>query len=169
MNRGARLYHTLHMRRAPSCKMMLMKRFFLAVFFALVGLAQAQPTLKLEQGWIRRVPGDITAAYLVLYNPGSKPVRIVGAQTPIATRVEFHQTIHGGHGGHLDLSTMKRVAFLEVPARGRLELKPGGYHLMLYGIREKNPKPLQEGQKVPLTLLLENGGKLVLNLSVEMR
>jgi len=146
-----------------------MKRFFLTTLFALLIPALAQPALKLEQGWIRRVPGNITAAYLVLYNPGSKPVRIVGAQTPIATRVEFHQTIHGGHGDHLDLSTMKRVAFLEVPARGRLELKPGGYHLMLYGIREKNPKPLQEGQKVPLTLVLDNGGKLVLNLSVEMR
>jgi copper(I)-binding protein len=153
-------------------KIARMKRFSLTVLLVLVGLAQAQPSLKLEQGWIRRVPGDITAAYMVLYNPGSKPVRIVGAQTPIATRVEFHQTTHGSHGGHgnhLDLSAMRRVAFLEVPARGRLELKPGGYHLMLYGIREKNPRPLREGQKVPLTLLLDNGSKLVLNLSVETR
>lgn len=139
------------------------------MLFVLVGLAQAQPTLKLEQGWIRRVPGNITAAFLVLYNPSSKPVRIVGAQTPIATRVEFHQTTHSSHGDHLDLSAMKRVTFLEVPARGKLEIMPGGYHLMLYGIREKNPRPLQEGQKVPLTLLLDNGSKLVLNLSVEMR
>jgi len=149
--------------------MMLMKRFFLAVFFALVGLGQAQPTLKLEQGWIRRVPGNITAAYLVLYNPTNQPIRIVGASTPIATRVEFHQTTHTGHDDHLDISAMKRVEALTVPARGRLEILPGKYHLMLYGLREKNPRPLQEGQKVPLTLRLQGGATLTFTLTAEMR
>ncbi|GIW26082.1 MAG: hypothetical protein KatS3mg069_2349 [Meiothermus sp.] len=136
--------------------------------FLLGGLALAQP-LRLEQGWVRRVPGDITAAYLVLYNPTNRPIKIVGASTPIATRVEFHQTTHAGHGDHQDISAMKRVEALIVPARGRLEALPGKYHLMLYGLREKNPRPLVEGQKVPLTLRLEGGATLTLTLTVEMR
>lgn len=145
-----------------------MKRLSLA-FLILLGLAQAQTTLKLEQGWVRRVPGNITAAYLVLYNPTDKPIRIVGASTPVATRVEFHQTTQGGHDDHLSVSAMKRVEALVVPARGRLEILPGKYHLMLYGLREKNPRPLQEGQKVPLTLRLEGGATLTFTLTVQMR
>lgn len=139
------------------------------MLFVLVGLAQAQPTLKLEQGWIRRVPGNITAAFLVLYNPTNQPIRIVGASAPIATRVEFHQTTHAGHNDHQDISAMKRVEFLTVPARGRLEILPGKYHLMLYGLREKNPRPLQEGQKVPLTLRLQGGATITFTLTAEMR
>ncbi|GIW34150.1 copper chaperone PCu(A)C [Meiothermus sp.] len=133
------------------------------------GLALAQPTLRLEEGWVRRVPGNITAAYLVLYNPTDKPIRIVGASTPIATRVEFHQTTQAGNDQHLDLSAMRRVDALTVPAKGRLKILPGGYHLMLYGLREKNPKPLAEGQKVTLTLRLEDGTKVTFTLTVEMR
>lgn len=146
-----------------------MKRFFLPVLLTLISLAQAQPTLKLEQGWVRRVPGNITAAYLVLYNPSNRPIRIVGASTPIATRVEFHLTTQAGHDDHLDISAMRRVEALTVPARGRLEVLPGKYHLMLYGLREKNPRPLQEGQKVPLTLRLEGGATLTFILTVQMR
>ncbi len=137
--------------------------------FLLGGLALAQPSLRLEQGWIRRVPGNITAAYLVLYNPTNQPIRIVGASTPVATRVEFHQTAHTGHNDHLDISAMKRVETLTVPARGRLEILPGKYHLMLYGLREKSPRPLQEGQKVPLTLQLAGGARVTFTLTVEMR
>ncbi|RDI95195.1 copper chaperone PCu(A)C [Meiothermus sp. QL-1] len=134
----------------------------------LMGVALAQP-LRLEQGWVRRVPGDVTAAYMVLYNPGDRPVRIVGASSPIASRVEFHQTTRGGHDHHADLSAMRRVAALVVPARGRLEVLPGGYHLMLYGLREKNPRPLQEGQRVAITLRLEGGGSVTFSLPVETR
>lgn len=146
-----------------------MKRFFLPVLLTLISLAQAQPTLKLEQGWVRWVPGNITAAYLVLYNPSNRPIRIVGASTPIATRVEFHLTTRAGYDDHLDISAMRRVEALTVPARGRLEVLPGKYHLMLYGLREKNPRPLQEGQKVPLTLRLEGGATLTFILTVQMR
>ncbi|MCX7602119.1 MAG: copper chaperone PCu(A)C [Meiothermus sp.] len=137
--------------------------------FLLAGFALAQPTLRLEQGWVRRVPGNITAAYLVLYNPTDKPLKIVGASTPIATRVEFHQTTQAGHQDHLDLSAMRRVDALTVPAKGRLQILPGGYHLMLYGLREKNPRPLAEGQKVPLTLRLEGGASLTFTLTAQMR
>ncbi|MBO1437835.1 copper chaperone PCu(A)C [Meiothermus sp. CFH 77666] len=142
-------------------------RALVAVLFA--GLALAQPTLRLEEGWVRRVPGNITAAYMVLYNPTDKPLKIVGASTPIATRVEFHQTTHSGHDEHLDLSAMRRVEALTVPARGRLKILPGGYHLMLYGLREKNPRPLAEGQKVPITLRLEGGASLTFTLTAQMR
>ncbi len=137
--------------------------------FLLASLALAQPALRLEEGWVRRVPGNITAAYLVLYNPSSQPVKILGASSPIATRVEFHLTTQGGHENHLDISAMKRVDTLVVPARGRLEILPGKYHLMLYGLREKNPRPLQEGQKIPLTLRLEGGTSLTFTLTAQMR
>lgn len=139
-----------------------MRWLFLLLF---AGLALAQPGLRLEEGWVRRVPGDITAAFLVLYNPTDKPIRIVGASTPIATRVEFHQTTQAD-GQRRDMLAMRQVDALTVPAKGRLEMLPGGYHLMLYGLREKNPEPLAEGRKVPITLQLEGGASLTFTLTV---
>lgn len=140
-------------------------------WFLVGSLALAQPVLRLEQGWVRRVPGNITAAYLTLYNPGDRPIRIVGASSPVATRVEFHETTQGctGRCERSEISVMRRVDSLLVPARGRLQLIPGKFHLMLYGLREKNPRPLQEGQKVPLTFRLEGGATLTLSLTVQKR
>lgn len=136
----------------------------------LLGLALAQPSLQLHEGWVRRLPGNITAAYMVLVNPGPHPVRILSVSTPIATRVEFHQTTKaGGRDNLLDLSTMRRVEFLEVPARGRLEILPGGFHLMLYGLREKRRQPLREGEMVEFTLHLSGGGRIRLSLPAQMR
>ncbi len=125
----------------------------------------ANPPLRLEEGWVRWVPGNISAAYLVLYNPTPKPIRLVGASSPVATRVEFHQTAMGRD----DFSAMRPVPYLEVPPKGRLEILPGKYHLMLYGIREKTGGPLVRGSKVALTLRLADGTTLTFTLPVEMR
>jgi copper(I)-binding protein len=136
----------------------------------LLGLALAQPSLQLQEGWVRRLPGNITAAYMVLVNPGPQAVRILAVSTPIATRVEFHQTTKAGGRDNLqDLSTMRRVEFLEVPARGRLEILPGRLHLMLYGLREKRRQPLREGEMVEFTLHLSGGGQIRLSLPAQMR
>lgn len=145
-----------------------MRLFFLIL--PLLGLGLAQPTLQLQEGWVRLLPGNITAAYMVLVNPGPQAVRILSISSPIATRVEFHETITVRKRDNLqDLSTMRRVDFLEVPARGRLEILPGRLHLMLYGLREKRRHPLREGEMVEFTLHLSGGGRVRLSLPAQRR
>lgn len=60
---------------------------------------------------------------------------------------------------------MRNTKFLEIPPRGQLELRPGGKHLMLLGLK----RPLKEGEKIPLTLQFADGTRLALELSVENR
>jgi copper(I)-binding protein len=55
------------------------------------------------------------------------------------------------------------VDSVALPAGKRIELKPGGYHVMLLGIA----KPLVAGDSVPLTLTLEGPGGKRSTLEVE--
>jgi copper(I)-binding protein len=50
---------------------------------------------------------------------------------------------------------MRAVEALELPAGKAVELRPGGYHVMLMDLQ----RDLKEGEIVPLTLVIEQGGK----------
>ena len=58
---------------------------------------------------------------------------------------------------------MRAVRALEVPPGGKLELKPGGYHIMLLDLKQ----PLKVGDKLPLRLTFENLGTIDIPVVVE--
>ena len=120
--------------------------------------AWAQVTV--EQPWSRATPpgSKIGVGFLRLKNAGGAAERVVGATSPVAGRVEMHVTTREG-----DVMKMRQVESFEIPAGGSFELKPGGAHLMLMGLQ----RPLTQGERVPLTLKLENGGTLQVELTVE--
>ena len=128
--------------------------FLAALLFA--NLAQAQITV--QDAWARATPpgAKIAAGYLVIRNAGAAD-RLVSASSPAAERVETHMTTRDG-----DVLRMHEVKGYEVPARGTLELKPGGSHLMLVNIKA----PLKEGMSVPLTLNFEKAGEVKTELAV---
>lgn len=115
--------------------------------------------VSVEQPWTRATPpgARIAAGYMELRSAGVAD-RVVGAFSPVAGRVEMHVTLRDG-----DVMRMREVRFIEVPAGGTFELKPGGAHLMLVDLR----RPLKKGEKVPLTLKLEKTGEVKVELSVE--
>ena len=49
------------------------------------------------------------------------------------------------------------MPFVVVPAKGKLEFKPGGYHVMLIGLKET----LSEGKTFTLILHFKRAGKVV--------
>ena len=51
---------------------------------------------------------------------------------------------------------------LPVPAGGSVVLKPGGYHVMLIGLK----KPLAAGESIPLTLTFEKAGNISVTVPV---
>ncbi|HQR82827.1 MAG TPA: copper chaperone PCu(A)C, partial [Thiotrichales bacterium] len=55
--------------------------------------------------------------------------------------------------------------FLTIPEKGSLELKPGGYHIMLIGVQQ----PSKAGDVIPIELTLDNGQKIMVNTSVYKR
>lgn len=115
---------------------------------ALSGAALAQVTV--SDAWVRAtVPVQKTAgAFMTLQS--SKAVRLVGASTPAAGRVEIHKM-------EMDGQTMKMQAVeaLELPAGTSVDLAKAGYHLMLLELKQQ----LKDGATVPLTLTVEDGAK----------
>lgn len=139
-----------------------MKRVLSLVVVCAV-LALAQSALKAENAWVRLVPGTTSGAFMTLVNPGDKPIRVVGVESPLALKAEIHETTLVKGTGGTDVMQMRPVKFVEVPAQGKLELKPGGYHIMLMMLKE----PLHEGKLVKLTLKLEDGSTLSLEVPVK--
>jgi copper(I)-binding protein len=128
------------------------------IAFALVALP-AWAQVSVERPWTRATPpgAKVGAGFMQLRNAGAAD-RVVGASSPVAGSVEMHITVRDG-----DVMKMREVKSFEVPAGGSFELKPGGAHLMLLSLK----RPLKKGEKVPLTLKLEKGGEMKVELSVE--
>jgi len=128
------------------------------IALALVELP-AWAQVSVDKPWSRATPPGAKggAGFMRLRNAGAAD-RVVGASSPVAGRVEMHITVRDG-----DVMRMREVKAFEDPAGGSYELKPGGAHLMLVDLR----RPLKKGERVPLTLKLEKGGELKLELSVE--
>uniref|UniRef100_A0A7V4AN41 Copper chaperone PCu(A)C n=1 Tax=Thermus tengchongensis TaxID=1214928 RepID=A0A7V4AN41_9DEIN len=128
------------------------------------GLALAQAVA--IPGWVRLVPPVVkdTAAYLTLENRGKTPLRLVGAETDVAERVSLHQDHREHRGGQVVLG-MRPLPYLDIPPGGRVEFRPGKYHLMLEGLK----RPLKAGEKVTLVLKFQDGSRFKVILPVEMR
>lgn len=117
--------------------------------------------IRVEHPWAAATPrgAAVGAAYMRLVNTGRAPVRLVGATTPAAQRVEIHTM--SMDGGVMRMRPM--VGGLVVPAGGQVRLAPGGLHLMLINLRG----PLLAEDLVPLTLHFDGGLNVNLELSVE--
>lgn len=139
-----------------------MGRFFWLYLLAAIAWAQAVAT----PGWVRLVPPVVkdTVAYLTLENRGDKPLRLIGADTEVAERVSIHRDYRESRGGQVVLG-MRPLPYLDIPPRDRVEFRPGGYHLMLEGLK----RPLKAGEKVALVLKFQDGSRLKVILPVEMR
>lgn len=99
-----------------------------------------------------------SAAYVRLTNATDSADALVGVETALADTAEIHSvSMDGG------VMRMRAVDSVVVPAGGEAVLEPGGYHVMLIGLRE----PLEEGATVALTLRLRSGR--VLELSAPVR
>jgi hypothetical protein len=97
------------------------------------------------------------AAYVSLMNHASEADRLVSAQTPAAATAEIHMTeIVDG------VMKMKEAGALEIPPMGTLEMKPGGYHIMLMGLKA----PLKKGEEIEITLTFEKAGAVKVKMPV---
>lgn len=105
---------------------------------------------KVQDAWVRLVPGDMPmdAGYAVIDNACDTAVVITGATSPSYADVTLHQsTMQQG------MSQMRPVDALRVEPHGRVELKPGGYHLMLMAPRMRP----STGQRVTILFQLQDG------------
>lgn len=138
----------------------------LATALALPGLCAAAHDyalgdLRIGHPWSRATPpvAKVGAGYLSIANQGTAADRLIAVTSPAAGRVEIHEmrTESG-------VMRMRELAQgLGLPAGQRVELKPGGYHLMLMDLKA----PLREGTDVPVTLIFERAGRIEVQFKVE--
>lgn len=105
-------------------------------------------TVEVTKGWVRAtVPGQMaTGAFMTL--SASEGTRLVGVLSPMAGVAEVHEMKMEG-----DVMKMRALTGgLELPAGKPVELKPGGYHVMLMDLKQALPKD----STVPVTLVFKN-------------
>ncbi len=138
----------------------------LLVVLALAGCASAGPGtspgtggISVTDAWARPSSMGASAggAYMVIANTGAEADVLVGATSPAAGTVEVHETYAmGSPAASGGMMGMRPVPRLEIPAGGAVELKPGGYHVMLIGL----VADLEPGATIDITLRFEKAGEV---------
>jgi len=115
--------------------------WFIALALGLAASAQAQ--VSVSDAWVRgTVEGQkATGAFMQLKSPGG--ATLIAAESPAAGAVEIHEMRIEGN-----VMRMRALPRLELPAGQAVDLKPGGYHIMLMNLKA----PLKKGESVPIRL-----------------
>lgn len=133
-----------------------------ALLLALASAAQAQVQVQVKDPWVRAtVPQQkATGAFMQLVSPAD--ARLVEARSPVAGVVELHEMAMDK-----DVMKMRAVPAIALPAGKGVDLKPGGYHVMLMELKAQ----VKEGQSVPLTLVVEgkDGKRQTLEVKAAVR
>jgi copper(I)-binding protein len=131
----------------------------LALILSCNGYAQS---MQAKDAWVRgTVPAQkVTGAFMEI--SGKQAARLVSADSPAAAAVELH-TMSTQNG----VMKMMQVDGIDVPVGKTVKLAPGGYHLMMMGLKQQ----MKPGDRVPLKLTFELADKKreTLALSVEVR
>lgn len=116
--------------------------------------------IKIEHPWARATAGQAPngAAFMKLVNEGSAPDYLVSVNGDVAERVELHE-----HSMVDGVMKMRPVEKIEVAPGGTTALAPGGYHVMLIGLKA----PLKQDETFPLTLTFENAGEVTVSVKVD--
>ena len=128
-----------------------------------LGLFAAVPAfageLTVTGAWARSTPrgAKMGAIYLVIDNGSTKSDRLLKLRTPVASSAEVHRTeVLDG------IARMREGAVLHVGAGERIELIPGGHHVMLTGLKQA----LVEGKSFELELVFEVAGPRKVRVTV---
>jgi len=103
----------------------------------------------ITNAWVREtVPAQTsTGAYMKFKS--TEDVKVIAASSPAAKTVEIHEMSMSG-----TTMEMRAVPALPLPAGKVVEMKSGGYHVMLMGLA----KPLGKDDVVPITFTVEGAG-----------
>jgi copper(I)-binding protein len=123
----------------------------LAALLSLAACGQSgEPDIQLGNAWARPTRGDAPAAvYVAINNKGEADDRLTGAFTDHAAMAMVHQSelVDG-------VATMRMAGEINIPAGSRIEMVPGGTHVMLEGLRS----PLKTGDSFDLVLKFRKSG-----------
>ena len=140
-----------------------MKTWFLSLLLLLTApLAMAGKAIDVMHPYARAVPPgqSNSAIFMMLKSNSPLPVSLVKAQSSVADNVELH-----AHMVDNGVMKMRQVSEITVPGNGSIKLQPGGYHIMLIGLKQD----LNEGDKVRVRLYFSNNSMSVIDLPVDRK
>lgn len=116
--------------------------------------------IEITNAYVREVPPTMTnsAAYMTLANETDRDVAVIDGASDASKVVELHT-----HDNVNGMMQMKRVPRIVIPAKGETQLKPGGLHLMLIGLK----KPLKQGDNVAVSIQFDNNESVTINAPVK--
>lgn len=140
----------------------------ISLLIAFIAKTQAQTTavkagqLSISDTFTRAtVAGQKNAGgFLSIQNEGSAD-KLLSATSPVSSTVEIHEMKMDGN-----VMQMRQIKSLDIPSKGKVDLKPGGYHLMFIDLKSQ----LKAGENVDVQLTFEKAGKVNVKLPIqEMR
>lgn len=134
-----------------------MKKIILAVSFLVASNAMAE--VEISEPLVRLLPPGVpnTSAYMKIRNTDAQDKVLIGASSPNIKRIEIHNNVLED-----GVMKMQKQEALVIKSGQALEFKPGGYHLMLFGVKS----PLSAEQIVPITLSFKSGEKVKVEAKV---
>ncbi len=140
-----------------------MKRLLIIVLLGALLLdacAPAATELEVSAVWARTgMSGGTGTAYLTLSNGTAADDELLSASSDVAEAVEIHMS-QAGANGEMQMIPQKSVP---LAAGAKVELKPGGLHVMLIGLK----RDLKVGDQFELTLHFKNHADIVLRVIVK--
>lgn len=126
-----------------------MKHLILASLLALSATA-ALAQVEVKDPWVRATVAQqhVTGAFMQLN--AKQDARLVEVRSPAAGTVEIHEMSMENH-----VMKMRAVTGVDLPAGKAVDLKPGGYHIMLMNLKQQ----IKDGDLVPVTLVVEGRDK----------
>jgi periplasmic copper chaperone A len=111
---------------------------------------------------IQGMPGGPTAAaFMVIHNHGGAPDRLLAARSDVAARTELHTHIENEDGV---MQMVEVVEGFDLPTDGEILMQRGSHHVMFMGVTA----PLEDGQVIPVTLVFETAGEVVVDVVVDL-
>ncbi|MFZ6653736.1 copper chaperone PCu(A)C [Undibacterium sp. TJN19] len=117
----------------------------LVLLLSCLGTAQAQ--VKVNDAWVRATVAQQKTTGAFMQITAAQDSRLVEVRSPAAATVELHQMEMKDQ-----VMKMRAVGSLDLPAGKLIELKPGGYHVMLIDLKAQ----VKDGDMIPITLVIEN-------------
>jgi periplasmic copper chaperone A len=127
-----------------------MKKLIITGLLAITSTAWAQNAVKVDDAWVRGTVATQKATGAFMRLTATTNARLVSAQSPVAGVVELHEMAMDK-----DVMKMRAIPGLDLAAGKTVELKPGGYHVMLMDLKQS----LKGGESVPITLVFEDAAK----------
>ena len=137
--------------------------FFSLILCAFPATAEKKPIpvsgeIEITGAWARASVSKNGAAYLTIQNHGDRAHLLIGAETPLARKVEIHTHTMDGQ-----IMRMRKTEKIGIAPNKSIKMAPGGIHLMLINLERK----LQQGEEFPLLVKFQSIDPINIKVKVE--